>query len=186
MVGYIEKLINFRSSMMALAAKDASFTSAPTLQGPSLTSNNIVVQELSKSLHPNSIFQLPPTNSTLCPAFCVENPAIINSDAHHHHDGCWPTDLTVLQAKITQTFNNFSAFLTTLKIPPRQTAPVQPMLAMTSVKNDNYVHHPIGCQKLANNNNASLMHHTQCPPMDLLALQWDIQQFTDNMQAFFD
>jgi len=55
MVGYVEKTIDFMSNMMALAAEDASFTSAPNLQGPPLTPDNIVVQEYSGNLHPNTI-----------------------------------------------------------------------------------------------------------------------------------
>ncbi len=147
--------------MTALAAKDTSFTSTPTPQGPSLISNNTIVQEPLQSLHPNSIFPSPPTTSTSCPiAFCVANPMVVDGDVHHHHDSRQPVDLAILQAKITQTFASFSAFLNTLGFPPRQTDPMQPTLAMTSVTNDDNVPHPIGCQKPADDNNISLMYHT--------------------------
>jgi len=39
---------------------------------------------------------------------------------------------------------------------------------------------------MADDINDSLKHSTQHQPMDLLALQQQIQQFADNMQAFFD
>jgi len=45
----------------------------------------------------------------------------------------------------------------------------------------------IGCrQPMADANDASSQHHTRCQPVDLLALQQEIQQSTDNMKAFFD
>jgi len=55
MVGYIEKLIDSESNMMALVAKDAAFTSNPHPQGPPLTPDNIVVQEFLGNLHLNNI-----------------------------------------------------------------------------------------------------------------------------------
>jgi len=87
MVGYVKKLINLKSNMMALVAKDASFTSAPNLQGPPLTPNNNVVQEFLGNLNPNTISHSTPNTSTSCSvAFCIENSMVINGDAHHHHD----------------------------------------------------------------------------------------------------
>ncbi len=162
-------MIDFKSNMMALAAKDASFTSAPNLQGPSLTPDNIVVQEFLENLHPNSIFQSPPNTSTSCPiVFHVVNPMVIDGDVHHHHDSHWLVDLAALQTKITQTSDNFCAFLDTLT--PHPPDSVQPTMATTSVPmDDDDVPCPIGCQQpMANNNKDSLKHSTRCKPMDLL------------------
>jgi len=61
MVGYVEKPINFMSNMMALVAEDASFTSAPNLQGPPQTHNNIVVQAYLGNLHANTVVHPLPT-----------------------------------------------------------------------------------------------------------------------------
>jgi len=62
MVGYyVEKPIDFKSNMTALAAEDASLTSTPNLQGPPLIPNNIIIQEYSGNLHPNTIVHPLPT-----------------------------------------------------------------------------------------------------------------------------
>jgi len=53
--------------MMALAAKDASFTSAPNLQGPSLTPNNIIVQEFWEIFNLTASFNPLPTPVLLAP-----------------------------------------------------------------------------------------------------------------------
>jgi len=97
-------------------------------------------------------------------------------------------DLTALRADITQTFATFSAFLDTLAPLPTKTIPAQPTMAMTSISMDNDdVPCSIGLrQPMANANDALSQHHTRCQPVDLLALQQEIQQFTDNMTAFFD
>jgi len=87
-VGYVEKLIDFKSNMMALAAKDTSLTSAPNLQGPPLTPNNIIVQEYSGNLPPNTIVHPPPNTSTpYSIVFHIENPMVVLV-GDHHHDGC--------------------------------------------------------------------------------------------------
>jgi len=87
MVGYIK--IDFKSNMMALAAKDAPSTSTPNSQGPLLTPNNIVIQEFLGNLHPNTIFHHPPNTSTSSSiAFCIENPMVDDGEVHHHHDNC--------------------------------------------------------------------------------------------------
>jgi len=147
MVGYVEKLINFMSNITALVAKDASFTSAPNQQGPPLTPDNIVVQEFSANLQPNTIFPSPPSTSTSHPiAFRIENPMVTNGEANYHHDNCQPTDLAALQADIIQTFATFITFLDTLTPLPTKTAPVQPSMAPTSVSIDNNdVPCTIGC-----------------------------------------
>jgi len=86
-VGYIEKPINSESNMMALAAKDAAFTSDPHPQGPPLTPDNIVVQEFLGNLHLNNIVYPPPKHSTSYSiASCVANPMVIDGDMQHHHD----------------------------------------------------------------------------------------------------
>jgi len=189
MVGYIEKPINFMSNMTALAAKDASFTSAPNSQGPPLTFDNGVVQEFLATLRLNTIFHPSLGTSTSPPvAFHVENSTVANGKTHHHHDGSRLTDLAALRADITQTFATFSTFLDTLAPLPTKTIPVQPTMAMTSITtDDDDVPCSIGLrQPMADANNALSQHHTRHQPVDLLALQREIQQFTDDMTAFFD
>jgi len=101
--------------MTALAAKAASFTSTPNSHGPPLTSNNGGVHEFLASLQPTTIFHPPLGTSTSPPVeFRIENSMVADSETHHHHDDCWPTDFIALQADITQTFTTFSAFLDTL------------------------------------------------------------------------
>jgi len=112
MVGYIEKLINLKSNMMALATKDAAFTSTLHLQGPPLTPDNIAVKELLENLHPNDTFQPPTIPSTPSFVTChIANPMVINSDMHHHHGVHQLVELTALHKDIEQTFATFSAFL---------------------------------------------------------------------------
>jgi len=70
-----------------------------------------------------------------------------------------------------------------------QTNSTQPMtMAMPSASmDDNNRPCSIGCQQtMANDNDNSFKHSLQHQPVDLLALQQEIQQFTDIMQAFFD
>jgi len=112
MVGYVEKPINLESNMTALAAKDATFTSAPHLQGPPLTPDNIVIQEFPKNPHPNNISQ-PNTNPSTSHsiAFRIANPMVAVGDVHHHHDIHQLVDLATLWEDIAQTFDTFHAFL---------------------------------------------------------------------------
>jgi len=96
-VGYVEKPIDLESNMMALAAKDATFTSDLHPQGPPLTPDNIVVQEFSGNLHPNNIVQPPPKPSTFYSvASHVANPMVIDGDMQHHHDDHRLVDIATL------------------------------------------------------------------------------------------
>jgi len=105
MVGYVEQLIVFKSNMMALAAEDAALTSAPHLQALLLTPRNIVIQEFLENAHSGNIFHNDSIAGTPCTIpFCVEHPMVINGDTHHH-DSCWPVDLTTLQLDIHWTGN---------------------------------------------------------------------------------
>jgi len=52
--------------------------------------------------------------------------------------------------------------------------------------NGNVPHYIGHWQPTANNNDDPLKHSIWCQPMDCLALQQEIQQFTDTMQTFFD
>jgi len=97
-------------------------------------------------------------------------------------------DLAALQMEITQTFINFSTFLDTLAPLPLQTNAMQPTATiMTSISMDNdAVTCLVGCQQpTAGNSNDALNHSIQHQPVDLLALQHELQQFTDDMQDFF-
>jgi len=98
---------------------------------------------------------------------------VADSADHYHHDNHQPMDLAALRADINQTFATFRTFLDTLTPLPMKTAPVQPPMAPMSVSTDgDDVPCTIGCRPpMADANNATPKHPTQCQPMDLLALQ---------------
>jgi len=130
-VGYIEKQTDFQSNMTALVAEDATFTSAPHMQGLALNPNNIVVQMFSENPHMNTTFHSSPITSTQSSVtFCIANPTVNDGDVHHHHEGRRLVDLAALQADIIQTFTTFSAFLSTLAPSHVPTNTIQPTIIL--------------------------------------------------------
>jgi len=137
---YLEKPIVFESTMMALAAENATHTSAPTLQDPPLTTSNTAGQKFSQQLLSDAQFSITPSPSTPCSIeTCVEHP----TDANNHHHDCWTVDLTTIQCKFHHTCATFCTFLETT-FPPLQ--PGQQPLTLRA--------NPIDNNDKANGNNS--------------------------------
>jgi len=187
---YMEKPIIYKPTMMALVAKDAHFTSTPTSPDLPLNTYNITSKKVLTQLYPETSFCNACSAGTFIPIpNHVDHP--MDDDDEHHHD-CWscqPVDLAALRNEITQTSAAFSNLLDTLAPYPLQINPLQPTtMTTTQVSMDgNNIPHSIGCwQAMATTNNDSLKHFVKHQPMDLLALQQEIQQFAASMQEFAD
>jgi len=121
---------------------------------------------------------------------------VIDGDMQHHHDDHRLVDIATLWEDIVQTFATFSTFLETLGPFPVQNLPMQPTTTtkLASIAadptpvstDDDNVPCISGCQQSpAHGNTDPCQHSLQWQSQDLLALQCEIQQFTDKMQAFF-
>jgi len=67
----MEKPNIFESNMTFIAARDATFTSAPNSQQLPLTAENIVVQEFLAKPHPGTFVDPTLSTGTLCPVPCT-------------------------------------------------------------------------------------------------------------------
>jgi len=167
---YVEKLIVYEHTMMALVAKHTHFTSAPTLLDLPLNSDN----------NPSKQFLMPPYPETrFCNAYSSGTSNYIAKHVDHpmdddnaHHDDCrWLINLSNLSAlrhDIIQTFTLFSTFLGTLH--PLQ--PVQPTLIPAPAPMDN--------------NGDPPQPESHCHLADLLNLQQEVRQHMASAQTFSD
>jgi len=124
MMVYVEKPNVHESTMTALAAKDAIYTSTANPQYLPLTPNNILIHQFSGKTHSSTVFHNAP--STGIPSsipFFVEHPMVIDDVTYHYQDSHQPVDLTALQLNIQHTGNIFCTLLTTLPHPSMQ--PIQ-------------------------------------------------------------
>jgi len=150
MAVYVEKPNVHESTMTALKAKDATFTSTPTLQALPLITDN--TRKTFLRLSSDTQLCNASNIATYCSiADCVEQST--NANSNHPHDHQWPVDLSALWHKICHT----SALHTLLANTLHSSQPVQQPSTSTTDPMD------------SNNNPFQPDSHHQ--PVDLLALQ---------------
>jgi len=164
--------------MMALAAEDAHFTSAPTLPDLPLTPGNLVIQEFwSKTQADISHVQ------SFCPSTphnvqgSIENP-MAAVGARQHHDSHRTVDLTTIQREILCTSAEFSTMVSNLlQHPP----PDMPQMTMAMAMAMAMILTPVPMDE---DNKFITEEHRS--PIDLLTLQQEIQQSIISIQEFFN
>jgi len=162
--------------MMALMAKDATFTSALHLQPLPMTPRNIVVQVFRGKHDINTSFDPATSTSTVPPVQnSIVNPTVIDGD---HHDSNCLVDLAAIQLEILCTSAMFSDMINTLTTPPMLAVALQATIMLTTMTTT--------MTPVSMDVDDNMPNNDHCQPMDLLALQQEIQQTMDSMTDFFD
>jgi len=170
MTAYVEKAKHFKSTMMAVVAKDATLLSTLYLQDlPPIIDNTVgekLLWQLPLDAHFHNVFS---TGTPCSIVDYIEHSTDANND--HHHDHQLPVDPSTLQHEIHHTFALFSDFLSSISpsLPPAQPPPIRTT-------------HPMDNN---NDNDDPLPPDDHCQPINLLALQQDIIQQTASIQTFF-